>query len=70
MTRTPSGTRQVWTVVYSDPSDITGTGMSVAHFEDEAEALLFARAHPVAMVNEEVVPVRIANRWTFTRWRS
>ena len=70
MARTLSRTRQVWTVVYSDPSDITGTGMSVAHFEDEAEALLFAQAHQVAMVNEEAVPIRIADRWTFTRWQS
>ena len=68
MARTLSRTRQVWTVVYSDRSDLTGMG--VAHFENEAEALLFARAHEVATVNEEAVPVRIADRWTFTRWRS
>jgi hypothetical protein len=64
-----TSTRQVWTVVYSDPVDITGTGLGVAHFDDEAEAVRFAGAHPLAMVNEEDVPVRIANRWTFTRWR-
>ena len=67
MARTSSRTRQVWTVVYSDPTDIVGTG--VAHFDDEAEARQFAEAHPVATINEEAVPVRIADRWTFTRWR-
>ena len=68
MARTLSRTRRVWTVVYSDASDITG--MCVAHFDDEAEALLFAQAHQVAMVNEEAVPIRIADRWTFTRGQS
>ena len=67
MTRIPSRTRLVWTVVYSDPADVTGLG--VAHFDDEAEALRFAGAHPLAMVNGEAVPIRIADRWTFTRWQ-
>ena len=61
------GIRQVWTVVYSNPSD--WLGMGVAYFDEEAEAIAFAQAHPVATVNEEAVPARIADRWTFTRWR-
>jgi len=61
------GTRQVWTVVYTDPADLTGLG--IAYFDEEAEAIAFAQAHPVATVNEEAVPARIADRWTFTRWR-
>ena len=67
MARTRSRTRQVWTVVYADPSDLTGLG--VAHFDDEAEALGFSQAYPLATINEEDVPARIADRWTFTRWR-
>ena len=67
MARTPSATRQVWTVVYADPSELMGMG--VAHFDDEAEAIRFSQAHPLATVNEEAVPRRIADRWTFTRWR-
>jgi hypothetical protein len=44
--------------------------MDIAHFDDEAQALRFAQTHQVAMVNEEAVPIRIADRWTFTRWQS
>jgi hypothetical protein len=68
MARTLSPTRRVWTVVYSDASDITGMG--IAHFDDEAEAMRFAQTHQVALVNEEAVPIRIADRWTFTRGQS
>jgi len=68
MARTLSRTRRVWTVAYTDVCDITGLG--VAHFDDEAEALRFAQAYPVAMVSEVAVPIRIADRWTFTRWQS
>jgi len=68
MTRTSSPTRRVWTVAYWDAFDITS--IDVAHFDDEAEALLFAQAHQLAMVNEEAVPIRIADRWTFTRGQS
>jgi hypothetical protein len=67
MARIPSRTRQVWTVVYADQQEVGGLG--IAHFDDEAEAIRFAHAHPLAAVNEEAVPRRIADRWTFTRWR-
>ena len=67
MAGTLSKTRQVWTVVYADPSD--PMGMGVAHFDDEAEAIRFSQAHPLATVTAEAVPKRIADRWTFTRWR-
>jgi hypothetical protein len=58
--------RVVWTVVYPDQHDITG--MSVAHFEDGNNAKAFALAHRAISLQEESVPTRIADRWTFTRW--
>jgi hypothetical protein len=58
-------TRRVWTVVYQDARDIAGAG--VAHFDDGSNAAAFAMAHE-GTVNEEDVPARIADRWTFTRW--
>jgi hypothetical protein len=61
-------TRHVWTVVYPDSQDLAGLG--VAHFVDGTEAHHFAAAFKAHSVREETVPARIADRWTFTRWRS
>ena len=58
--------RTVWTVVYPDAHDIAGFG--VAHFDNAGDAQGFAIAHAAVSVREESVPVRIADRWTFTRW--
>ena len=55
--------RLVWTVVYPGI-----TGVSVAHFDDADDAKAFAAAHRAVSLQEESVPARIADRWTFTRW--
>ena len=59
-------TYRVWTVVYPDPLEHTGFG--VAHFDNAAEAQDFGVVHRAIRILDEVVPARIANRWTFTRW--
>jgi hypothetical protein len=58
--------RLVWTVVYPDQHAVTG--VSVAHFDDAYNAKAFAAAHRAVSIQEESVPARIADRWTFTRW--
>jgi len=59
-------TRRVWTVVYVDPAGLAGLG--TAHFDNAAEAQAFATAHRTVRILDELVPLRIADRWTFTRW--
>jgi hypothetical protein len=59
-------TRRIWTVISLDRKALGNLG--VARFDNADEAQSFAMAHRPCSIQEDLVPVDVAERWTFTRW--